>query len=384
MATMTNTRQVAEGGQYRVRSRAVVTSDAAEPPSTLSATVPRQGAPRRVAPPQERREDPRQHDIPGLDALGLSTIDAAVYAALIRHPRAGVAELGELCDMTVYQAGRVLGRLVTDGMASRIPGRRNRYLAVAPDVAFGGRVARREDELRTARVTVDHLVMVHREATRVAHPAESVEVITGTQNILQRTDHIHAKARTQVRGFDKPPYLRQPRQNPVEHHGIAEGLAYRVIYSRQAIALPGRLENEILPDLRRGERARVRPDLPMKLLMADDQLAVIPISSSAHIVDAAYVIHPSALLDALIALFEAEWERATPVIDSAGAGDSGLDETDRTLITLLASGQTDAGIARALGWSPRTTQRRISALMRDLNVTTRFQAGLAIRDRYRP
>src|SRR5262249_13904984 len=154
-----------------------------------------------------------------------------------------------------------------------------------PDVAFSDRVARREEELRAARATIDELTTVHREATRVAHPAESLEVIIGTQNILQRTDHIHSGARMQVRGFDRPPYLRQPRRDPGERHAITEGIIHRVVYSREAVAMPGRLEHEILPDLRAGERARVRPELPMKMLVVDDRLAVIPFSS-AHIIDA--------------------------------------------------------------------------------------------------
>jgi DNA-binding NarL/FixJ family response regulator len=53
----------------------------------------------------------------------------------------------------------------------------------------------------------------------------------------------------------------------------------------------------------------------------------------------------------------------------------------RTPLTLLAAGQTDAGTARALGWSPRTTQRRIHRLMQNLNATTPFQAGINAKER---
>jgi DNA-binding NarL/FixJ family response regulator len=45
-------------------------------------------------------------------------------------------------------------------------------------------------------------------------------------------------------------------------------------------------------------------------------------------------------------------------------------------VSLLAAGLTDAAIARAQGWSERTTQRRIHHLMSQLGVSTRFQAGL--------
>jgi len=108
------------------------------------------------------------------------------------------------------------------------------------------------------------------------------------------------------------------------------------------------------------------------------------------------------LLDALIALFEAEWRLALPIPVRTGATESaggesggesdaesgaesgseaGPDEATRALLQLLASGQTDEAIARSLGWSFRTTQRRVQALMRTLDVTTRFQAGMEARGR---
>ncbi|WP_089013737.1 helix-turn-helix domain-containing protein [Micromonospora inositola] len=108
-----------------------------------------------------------------------------------------------------------------------------------------------------------------------------------------------------------------------------------------------------------------------------DRLAIIPISSSEQDVGVAYVVHPSSLLDAFITLFEAEWDRGIPLsIDGPVDGASGPDEETRDLLTLLASGLTDQGIARSLGWSIRTTQRRIHALMEDLGATTRFQLGM--------
>ncbi|NUP47740.1 MAG: hypothetical protein HOW97_10565 [Catenulispora sp.] len=91
------------------------------------------------------------------------------------------------------------------------------------------------------------------------------------------------------------------------------------------------------------------------------------------------MIHPSSLLlDALIALFEAEWRLALAIPQGSEAGP---DEEKRALLSLLASGQTDEAIAPALGWSFRTTQRRVQALMRSLDVTTRFQVGMEARGR---
>jgi DNA-binding NarL/FixJ family response regulator len=125
----------------------------------------------------------------------------------------------------------------------------------------------------------------------------------------------------------------------------------------------------------------------MKMILADERMAILPISSGNRVLDAAYVVHPCSLLEALATLFEAEWERAVPLrMDSARQDGSGTDrvgpaEDHRRLLGLLAVGLTDEAIARALGWSARTTQRRLQGLMRELGATTRFQAGMAARDR---
>ena len=320
-----------------------------------------------------------------LDAVGMPPVPGQVYATLIRHPRASAAELAEQCGLSVYQVSRALSRLSAGGMASRVPGRPARYLAGAPDVALSTMLAAKEAELRAARATVDQLMEVFREASRFTHPAELVEVVMGNENITHRFGHMQESARVQIRGFDKPPYLTAPGLNlGDERRRLIDGVRYRVIYDREAVAWPGRLENDILVSCAQGERARVRPVLPMKMIIADDLEAIIPISSSLHVMDAAYVIHPSALLDALVMLFEAEWARGIPLGQAVGRAAVSADEPGEetlALVSLLAAGQTDEGIGRALGWSPRTTQRRVRELMGMLNSTTRFQAGMAAKER---
>jgi dienelactone hydrolase len=90
------------------------------------------------------------------------------------------------------------------------------------------------------------------------------------------------------------------------------------------------------------------------------------------------------ILSALIALFEAEWARASPIPGiTTPAADAGgpPDAETATLLAMLAAGMTDASIARSLSRSMRTTQRRMRQLMSDLGATSRFQAGVAARER---
>ena len=65
-----------------------------------------------------------------------------------------------------------------------------------------------------------------------------------------------------------------------------------------------------------GEQARVLPDAPTKLLLADDRIGLIPLQAAPSSIESIVVVHPSALLEALGALFESLWARALPVDSS--------------------------------------------------------------------
>lgn len=89
-------------------------------------------------------------------------------------------------------------------------------------------------------------------------------------------------------------------------------------------------------------------------------------------------VHASSVLDTLVSHFEVIWRRATPL--TIEEGDSDLktepDTARRTLVNLMAAGLQDRAIARQLGISPRTFDRRLQESMKELEAKTRFQAGV--------
>jgi hypothetical protein len=245
-------------------------------------------------------------------------------------------------------------------------------------VAIAGLIAQREAELQSARATMHQLAETFRESARSRLPDGQVEVVRGPADIARAVARAAEATRHQLRGFDRPPYTETPGASyGLEERRMAAGVTYRVIYDAAALDIPGRMAGDILPSVAAGEQARARPSLPIKLIICDDQLAVIPAAITSRTVDTTFIIRRSPILSALIALFEAEWERATPILGP----DAGPDAETAALLAMLAAGMTDASIARSLQWSMRTTQRRMAALMSELGVTSRFQAGLAVRDR---
>ena len=175
-----------------------------------------------------------------------------------------------------------------------------------------------------------------------------------------------------MRFFSRPPYFSNtPEDDAEQARRMAEGITFRVVYHTDAITAPGQLA-AIRRNIARGERARVTAALPMEMMIADDAQALIPLDPAS--LDAAYLIHSSSLLTALVALFETSWAHAMPVYLAISDGDEETAADRDALLSLLAGGLTDKEILRHLGWSPRTLQRRVRSLYAQLGASTRFQA----------
>jgi hypothetical protein len=301
-----------------------------------------------------------------LAVLGLGPAEQAAYELLVgRSP----ADLRELVGgwRRSEDLRLVLSTLEELGLVSAVPGppgESARYAAVAPAVALRALLLDGPERLEAARRHVPVLEAAYR-ARPVEHGQSTpVEVVTGARAVRQRLIQLRRWARHQVRSLD-----RYPRLNP----GPSDrALVYRTIYDRSSLSHRGALV-AVEQRIRAGEQARILPQLAVTLHLADDRLAVLPVTELT-----ALVVHPSAMLDALVTLFEALWQRALPLyapVDLPTESEPSTAEAQR-LVTLLLSGVTDAAIARQLGLSHRSVQRRVAALMEDLGTHSRFQAGV--------
>lgn len=321
-----------------------------------------------------------------LEAIGLNEQEEAVYDALVRRAQSTVTELADECRLPESATRRILTGMIELGLVIRLDGRPTRYVTVSPDTGVEAIVRERERALHEVRSHVPTLMKMYRAGARFAHPGELVEVISGRGEVMQRWVHMQQQTRHQMRGFDRPPYATPQahlESNAVELDLLERGVDYRVIYDQTVLELPGWLD-DVKNGLRLGEQARIATDLPMKLAISDDRLAIIPLLRDGdHVLTASYLIHPSPLLDALIALFEASWDRSVPVRLAAsgververGLPDE-LSQEEASLLTLLAAGATDKAASRALGLSERTVQRHLTKLMDRLGARTRFQVAM--------
>jgi DNA-binding CsgD family transcriptional regulator len=152
---------------------------------------------------------------------------------------------------------------------------------------------------------------------------------------------------------------------------MARGVRYRVLIDREFLQMPGG-SDIVAQALEEGEDVRFAPRVPIKMIIADRELGMLPLLSDQNTAAASVLVHASGMLDAMIALFDEVWRHSQPV---AGAAESSLEELDQRVLLLLLAGLTDHAIASSLGLSARTVQRRIRYLMDLAGVDTRVQLG---------
>jgi predicted transcriptional regulator len=332
-----------------------------------------------------------------LETLGVTDVEERVYRALLREPTAAPCDLALAAGVDRAELRRLLAMLEMKGLISRSTGKSPGYVSVAPDVAVEGLIQRRQEEIELIRDYLPQLRKEYRHPTDKWNPMEFVEVVSGREAVASGFQQLQQSATEMILIFDKPPYAlpdttvaqshdadAQP-VNQLEFQRLEEGIRYRTIYASETLAIPGR-SDVIHGYLRAGEEARVSPELPMKLAIADRRLAIMPlnVNASTHYiptqVESAVVVHQSSLLDALATLFEAFWDRALSLSFSAEVGKDmgteGDDEEMEVVLALMTAGLTDEAIAHQLGISIRTVRRRIRRLMDHLGVASRFQAGL--------
>lgn len=312
--------------------------------------------------------------------LGLSAADQQIYEHMLDHPGLTVTEIARSIDLPVARVRESVTALLHAGLGSRSAGKPARYYPARPDTAIDALIRRRQDELEQARAAAAHLTERFHSVNGVEDASmDFVELIEGRDAYAQRFLQISRAAKKEMLGFDKPPYVTMPQEcADVEFDQLRRGVSVRVICEHASIEQTGL---ELFRDfISAGEKARVVSEVPLKLTIIDRRLGLIPLSLDEG-QEQGVLLYPSPLLDALIELFETLWAHAVPIVvrrETVSLGDQavgGIEDDD--LLVLLQAGFKDEAIARRLGVSRSTVERRMRHFMQELGASTRFQAGFA-------
>lgn len=324
-----------------------------------------------------------------LEAAGLDEVTERAYRLLVRAGEAEAADVAEELGITAEAAAGALATMRDLGLVRDAGGRG--FAPVAPDVALGPLLMRRQESIDWARQAVEQLAEEYRTSLRRRDADRLIEVLPSRAALREQVRHLQNSAREEVMYFCRAGHVVMPSQdNTEELDALGRGVDYRVIYERALLEEPGMVAN-VAYGIKLGERARAVRSLPVRMMIADRATALLPLVQHAggRTETTAALVRGSSLLDALIALFEAQWDRATPIrsLDDGQVIDAApgcpLDADELYLLSLLVAGVPDKSIASQLGLSLRTVQRRVYHLMRRAGAQTRMQlAWHAARERW--
>lgn len=123
-----------------------------------------------------------------------------------------------------------------------------------------------------------------------------------------------------------------------------------------------------------GEEARLLPRIGMKMKLADEAIALLPLTPTG--MSGALLLRSSVIVAALREYFELQWERAIPF--GASSPESPLSPLQRQILSMLVEGLPESGIAKRAGVSVSTVRRHSAAIREKLGFSHHhFAAGAA-------
>lgn len=284
---------------------------------------------------------------------------------------------------TSDQLDRLLPVLERRRMIQPVDG--NTWSVVPPDVAMPAFAAQLEARARMVRGTAQALSRVYLR-TRAADRTDASSGAVLLESLVDVAQALHQVTTTAQEWVlssrvDSPLsryLLDAPRPVSTTPFLNSGGEALNVRLNIDPALLPEPNVLEIMQAREEaGDNVRLTSGLPFTGAVNDQGLAMIDLGDDGGS-PVGILLNRSAGSARVQAALEFAWRLGAPWHPSnTPSSDSDLLEPrDRNIIRLMAGGVSDAAIARQLGISSRTVERRVRILLDRMNATTRFQAGV--------
>lgn len=313
-----------------------------------------------------------------LSVLGLDEAELAAYRMLVTGPSGTATEVSGALGVSVGKATRVIASLEAKGLVARSGTAIDHVVASPPDIALGALIVEHQEGIRQAELEMRALRERYLAASS-SRAEQVVDVVRGREAVRQRFNQLQRGARREVLEFVKGDVVAvSVEENVEEEAAISRGVTYRFLLERQTLERPG-LMAAVSESIRDGVELRVTRELPIRLIVVDREIAMIPLAGATDDQSGgALLLRAGGLLDLAVSLFEVKWRDATrldAVVDGAVEG-SELSARERQILLMLNAGLTDRTVATRLGLSARTVQRYVADMMERAEIDTRLQLGV--------
>jgi len=252
-----------------------------------------------------------------LEKLGLTGNEAKIYFAMLGRPLFKAAEVAQVAKVPRPKVYEALNNLLSMGFCYAVPGSVAQFSAVPPGEALPNLQKRKEEEqarrFRSEREMVadlvERLVPMHESGQAETGALRYIDVLTERSRIIQVANDLLISAKRTILVFEKEPYAQDPRTlGTYEIEAARRGVAVRCLLE------PGvrGLKDRVGPLQMAGAEVRISPQLPMKLIVADERAAICalrdPITGYQSLTSLR-IEHPD-FAQAMCFLFESIWAGA--------------------------------------------------------------------------
>jgi HTH-type transcriptional regulator, sugar sensing transcriptional regulator len=253
-----------------------------------------------------------------LQQIDLCKREAEVYIALLQKREFTAPELAKITTVTRTKIYEILQNLVRKGMCNEYNKNGHKlYRAVKPNVIIQSVISNLELEIeqqkkatkekerkaeieRKKKAAIEQkkvavveqkkivamsleneLTALYEKKQHNLEPLDYIEVLTDVGQIKDRWLTIQTNTKKELLTFVKPPYTQLPEDNiEVETERLNHQISYRSLYEYGSLDSSKEINNliksvEIFQ--KKGEDARMVRELPMKLVISDETITMLPL-----------------------------------------------------------------------------------------------------------
>ncbi|MET9880822.1 helix-turn-helix transcriptional regulator [Actinacidiphila glaucinigra] len=270
------------------------------------------------------------------------------------------------------------------GLATRLNGIHSGWAARSPVMAMSDLISAATHDLESAMTTglnrLGTLSQVLGGFLVMHEQGRDIDLVPGREQVLA----VLGEATTHTTDMVSmhPPMTGGARPAQTANlDWLAKGRSMRTLHMAASLqSSAARQHFQELSDA--GAQVRIAPSVPMRMIILDHVLAVLPFEHPVPGDDtsdgpAAMIIRNPYLIEILRRFWEHYWQSAEEILPRTPTSTT-LTERERQIAQLLVGGLTDEAIARTLGISERTVRRILAELMSKARADSRVQLGYNI------
>lgn len=247
---------------------------------------------------------------------GLTENEAKTYLLLLKH-KLTATRIAQNIGVNRSNIYGIISSLIEKGFVREMNGKVRAFVANNPKIAFNSNKTYLQMRIKLMDKLSEELFPYY-EVEKEIKDSELIKILHSNSSIMDTLEKLEAEAEKEVLAFSKPPYIMSvdnlDNLNVVQKSSAKKGVKYKAVHQIE----PDNLENFIKRMKyfnSMGEEVRVAKQLPMKLFIFDQKIAVFTlennISNISHFTFTSF--EHTDVAKTFTQIFNQYWENAIPL-----------------------------------------------------------------------